>query len=127
MFRVSIVADGPISGEPEGLEAVNESVLNVQPTAAVNGALAIAAREWQGNTELAAVYNTNRFTWPIGDQQGREALLRCARRALNLQLVNESPRWHLAWTGATPSRTKVNAYTLLLSEVEQRQLQQQAN
>jgi hypothetical protein len=27
--RVSIVADGPLSGGPEGLEAVSESVLNV--------------------------------------------------------------------------------------------------
>ena len=118
--RVSIVADSPISGEPDGPETVSESVLKVQPTAAVNGALAIAARKWQGITELAAVCNANRLTWPIEDQQGKETLLRCARRALNLQLVNESPRWHLAWTGATPSRMKVNAYTLLLSEGEQR-------
>jgi hypothetical protein len=90
--HVSIVADGPFSGEPEELEALDEAVMNVQPTAAVNGALAIAAREWQGITELAAVYNTDRVTWPIEDQQGKETLLRCARRAMNLQLVNESHR-----------------------------------
>ena len=52
---VSIVADGPFSGEPEELEVLDEAVLNMQPTAAVNRALAIAAREWQGIMELAAV------------------------------------------------------------------------